>query len=152
MAHKKSREVAYDSFVVQRRTQKESARLAGITPKTMSDWVTKYKWKERRDALLSSAEQGLENLTLILNLKTERLLELERDPKSDPKEKFNLSNEIIGLRKSKNEFEKKNKIPYEVFVTVSDKIMSNILIAIPEKKTQILDFFENLLIEEAERL
>lgn len=152
MAHSKSKEVAYDNYVVQRKTQKESARLAGITTKTMNDWVKKHKWKERRDALLSSAEQGLENLTLILNLKTERLLELERDPESDPKEKFNLSNEIIGLRKSKNEFEKSNKIPYEVYVSVADKIMSNLLIALPEKKTQILDFFETHLTEEAERL
>jgi hypothetical protein len=151
MAHKQSKIIAYDNFVVKRKTQKESARLAKITTKTMGDWVKLHKWKERRDALMSSKENGLENLMLILNLKTEKLLELERDPKSDPTERFNLTNEIAGIRKTKNEFEKANIVPFETYVTVADGLMSGIIKMFPKQKIELLDFFEEHISEVAQK-
>ena len=147
MAHSKSKEVAYNSFVIEKKTQKESARLAGVTPKTMSGWVEKYKWKVRRDALLRSKETGLENLSQLITQYTNKLLELERDPEADPKEKFNLTNQIAALSKTKNDFEKSHKIPFDVYVSISDKIMSALVVSMPNSKNEILDFFEKHISE-----
>lgn len=137
----------YEYYVIQKKTAKESARLCRTTEKTFGNWVKKFNWKNRRDALLTSEENGLENLLELLDLYTEKLLELERDPTSDTKEKFLLTNQLANLRKLKADFEKDNKIPYTTYVNVADGLMTKLVKNFPKQKEELLDWFEEYLTE-----
>ncbi len=151
MAKDLEKKNAYEFYVVQRKTAKESARLARVTEKTMGTWIKTHNWKERRNALMSSSKSGLENICELIEIYSENLLDMERDSNADPKEKLNLVNSIAALRKTKNEFEKNHKVPLDVYIVVADRIMSELVTKHPKQKDQFLDFFEEHLTEVSQK-
>lgn len=158
MAKDRERRLAEDLYIKQRKTAKEVAQLVGVTEKTLGNWVDKYGWKERRSEAISNVKSGIENLNQLINIYTEKAINLETEesqikelPKEEQnvargfliKEKVGLIDAIAKLNKTKENFEKEHRIPYNVYINVTEQIMGEMLEKLPPKmQPKILDFFE----------
>lgn len=149
MAKEIEKEAAYDFYVRNQKTAKETARLVKVTEKTVGNWIKKYKWKKRRDAFLSSTEKGLENLEILIEEYSSKLREMERDPDSSADERFKLIQSIRNLSKTKDDFTKNNQPGFSQIALIADEILSGLVSAIPDRKGAILDYFEEYIIKKA---
>lgn len=159
MAKDKERRLAEELFVKQRKSQREVAKLVGVTEKTIGKWVEEYGWKERRSAAMSNLKSGIENINQLINIYTERAIQIESEDenlsdldekqlaeykKERAKEKISLVDAIAKLNKTKENFEKDHRIPYNVYINVTEQIMGAMLEKVPNKmRPDILDFFED---------
>lgn len=159
MAKDKERRLAEELYVKQRKTAREVAKLVNVTEKTVGRWVDEYGWKERRSAAISSLKSGIENINALINIYTERAIQIENEDedlsdlnekqlaehkKDRAKEKINLVDAIAKLNKTKENFEKDHRIPYNVYINVTEQIMAAQLEKMkPAMRDEILDFFED---------
>ena len=81
MAKDKEKNTARILFVEQGKTQKECARLVGVTEKTLSDWVEKFGWKGERNARMASPVKRMENIKAIITTLSDERIELTRQVK-----------------------------------------------------------------------
>ncbi|WP_329804371.1 DUF1804 family protein [Flavobacterium facile] len=144
MAKIREQKLAEDLYINAKKTAKEIASLVGVSEKTVGDWIVKFKWKERRNAKLSSTTNGLENLNQLIDTYAEKLIAIEQSDKPDAKERARLIDALAKANKSKESFEKDNKIPYNTYINVMELIMGDMLLKIePKHHLPILEFFEN---------
>ena len=144
MAKIREQKLAEDLYIKSKRTAKDIAQLVGVSEKTVGDWVEKFKWKERRNALLGSAQNGLLNINNLIDIYAEKLVEMESDPEADNKDKVKMIDAISKLNKTKDGFEKEHRIPYNTYINVMDLIMSDMIAKIePKHHLVLLEFFEN---------
>lgn len=76
MAKKKEQELAMRYFVDFFKSQKEIAEDLGVTEKTVSAWVTKFKWKEQRDAKMNNSTNRAENIKKVIAELTDSTLDI----------------------------------------------------------------------------
>ena len=144
MAKDRERKLAEGLYIKDKKTAKEIAGLVNVSEKTIGDWVDKFKWKERRNALLTSATNGLQNINNLIDIYAERLIEMENDPDAKEETKIKLVDAIAKLNKTKDGFEKENRIPYNTYINVMEMIMAEMLSKLePKHHAAMLDFFEN---------
>lgn len=144
MAKIREQKLAQDLYIKGKRTAKDIAQLVGVSEKTVGDWVEKFKWKERRNALLGSAQNGLLNINNLIDAYAEKLVEMENDPEAKQDQKTKLVDAIAKLNKTKDGFEKEHRIPYNTYINVMDLIMSDMIAKIePKHHLVLLEFFEN---------
>ena len=144
MAKIREQKLAEDLYIKGKRTAKDIAQLVGVSEKTVGDWVEKFKWKERRNALLGSAQNGLLNINNLIDAYAEKLVEMENDPEAKQDQKTKLVDAIAKLNKTKDGFEKEHRIPYNTYINVMDLIMSDMIAKIDAKHHLVLlEFFEN---------
>lgn len=159
MAKEKERRLAEQLYVKQRKTAKEVAKLVNVTGKTLGKWVEQYGWKDRRNADMASLKSGIENINALINIYAERAIKLEdedddfsdltakelREAKKDrAKEKVGIIDAIAKLNKTKDNFEKDHRIPYNVYINVTEQIMAAQLLKLtPKLQGEVLDFFED---------
>jgi galactitol-specific phosphotransferase system IIB component len=144
MAKIREQKLAEDLYIKGKKTAKEIAQLVGVTEKTVGDWIDKFKWKDRRNALLGSAQNGLLNINTLIDIYAEKLVEMESDPKAESKDKVKMVDAIAKLNKTKDGFEKEHRIPYNTYINVMDLIMSDMIAKIePKYHLVLLEFFEN---------
>ncbi|MFV8351564.1 terminase gpP N-terminus-related DNA-binding protein [Flavobacterium sp. XS2P14] len=144
MAKIREQKLAEDLYIKGKRTAKDIAQLVGVSEKTVGDWVEKFKWKERRNALLGSAQNGLLNINNLIDAYAEKLVEMENDPEAKQDQKTKLVDAIAKLNKTKDGFEKEHRIPYNTYINVMDLIMSDMIAKIePKYHLVLLEFFEN---------
>lgn len=143
MAKDRERRLAEELYVKQQKTAKEISELIGVTEKTIGAWVEKYKWKERRNALMSSISSGLDNINKLIDSYTEKLIEMQSNPENTDTAQFKLVDAIAKLNKTKDNFEKEHRIPYNVYINVMEAIMSAQLHKMkPTHHAAVLEFFE----------
>ena len=143
MAKDRERKLAEDLYIKQKKNAKECADLVGVSEKTVGDWVEKYKWKDRRNALIGSAENGLLNINKLIDVYAERLIEMESDSEAKDSDKVKLVDAIAKLNKTKDGFEKEHRIPYNTYINVMDMIMSDMIVKVePKHHLAIMEFFE----------
>jgi hypothetical protein len=144
MAKIREQKLAEDQYINGKKTAKEIAALVGVTEKTIGDWVEKFKWKDRRNALLSSTKNGLQNINNLIDIYAEKLVEMESDADANNADKIKLVDAIAKLNKTKDGFEKEHRIPYNTYINVMDLIMSDMIAKVnPKIHLEILEFFEN---------
>lgn len=152
MAKDEQRRKAEDMYIKEGKSAKYISDVFKVTPKTVGNWVAKYNWKARRAAHASSIKSAEENFTKLANVYAEKLLLLsQEDPGDDLEEKERISKEevrlgdlIAKLNKSREGFEKNNRIPYNVYINVAEQIMAAQIKTMPEDTHgNILDFFED---------
>lgn len=144
MAKIREQKLAEDLFIKGKKNAKECALLVGVSEKTMGDWVEKFKWKERRNALLGSQQNGLQNINALIDSYADRLIEMENNSDAKIEDKTKLVDAIAKLNKTKDGFEKEHRIPYNSYINVLDLIMSDMLAKIePKHHLTLLEFFEN---------
>ena len=158
MAKDKERRLAEELYIRQKKTAREVAILVGVTEKTLGDWVKKFGWAERRSSAMSSIKSGTENINALINIYTDRAIQMEKEDedlsgysekeladfrRDKAKEKVSLIDSIAKLNKTKENFEKEHRIPYNVYINVTEQIMGEMLAKMPSKtQGPILDFFE----------
>jgi len=98
MAKDKEREIAYIYYVEQGLNAKETAKKAGVTEKSVGNWVAKHFWKEIRTAKQTGPESLIKNYYDLLNKLVEKRLDLENG-KEAPEFK-GLTDEISKISKS----------------------------------------------------
>lgn len=144
MAKIREQKLAEDLYIKGKKTAKEIAHLVGVTEKTIGDWIDKFKWKDRRNALLGSQQNGLQNINNLIDSYAEKLIEMESDDKATQSDKTKLVDAIAKLNKTKDGFEKEHRIPYNTYINVMDLIMSDMIAKIePKHHLALLEFFEN---------
>lgn len=144
MAKIREQKLAEDLYIKGKRTAKDIAQLVGVSEKTVGDWVEKFKWKDRRNALLSSLQNGQSNINNLIDSYSEKLVEMENDPEATQEQKTKLVDALAKLNKTKDGFEKEYRIPYNTYVNVMDLIMSDMLVKVhPKHHIAIMEFFEN---------
>lgn len=144
MAKLREQKLAEDLYIKGKKTAKDIAELVGVTEKTVGDWVEKFKWKDRRNALIGSLDNGLQNINKLIDVYAEKLIEMENNPDSSDNDKIKIVDAISKLNKTKDGFEKENRIPYNTYINVMELIMSEMLSKIDAKHhLSVLEFFEN---------
>jgi predicted transcriptional regulator len=144
MAKIREQKLAEDLYIKGKKTAKDIAQLVGVSEKTVGDWVEKFKWKERRNALLGSQKNGLQNINSLIDMYAENLVAMENDKDARPEQKTKLVDAIAKLNKTKDGFEKEHRIPYNTYINVMDLIMSDMISRVDAKHhLALLEFFEN---------
>lgn len=144
MAKVREQKLAEEMYINGKKTAKEIATLVGVSEKTIGDWVDKFKWKDRRNALIGSAKNGLLNINNLIDIYAEKLVGMESDPEAKDEAKIKLVDAIAKLNKTKDSFEKEHRIPYNTYINVMDLIMSDMIAKMPAPHhLPILEFFEN---------
>jgi hypothetical protein len=143
MAKDRERKLAEGLFIKEKKTAKEVAALVNVSEKTIGEWVEKYKWKDRRNALIGSAQNGLLNINNLIDIYAQRLIEMEGNSEAKDTDKVKLVDAIAKLNKTKDGFEKEHRIPYNTYINVMDLVMSDMLSKVaPQHHIAIMDFFE----------
>lgn len=143
MAKLKEQKLAEDLYINGKKTAKEISGLVCVSEKTVGDWIEKFKWKDRRNARLSSMGSGMENLNKLIDIYAEKLVEMESCAEADPKERARLTDALAKANKAKDSFEKDNKIPYNVYINVMELIMGEMMLKMESKHhLAVLEFFE----------
>lgn len=134
MAKDRERALAQRMYVEQGKEQKEIAHLLGITEKTISSWVTKYRWKSQREAHLNSSRERLENIRRVVSDITEDRLRLKKEARElkssgDEEALREIHKQIVSLddaiskwNKALAGFEKENRITLSMYLEVMDAI------------------------------
>ena len=134
----KFRRSACELIVEQGKTQKEAARLLGVTEKTISGWASEGGWRELRKIRQSSANTARDNILRIIRILSEKRINLESEINSaidtDNKElelqlrseANSLSVEMSKQRKNLESMEKENKLTLGQYVDVFDEIFSDL--------------------------
>ncbi len=144
MAKLREQKLAEDLYIKGKKTAKEIATLVGVTEKTVGDWAEKFKWKDRRNALLGSAQNGLLNINNLIDMYAENLVAMESNPDATQADKTKLVDALAKLNKAKDGFEKEYRIPYNTYINVMDLIMSDMLVKVnPKIHLEVMEFFEN---------
>ena len=146
---------AYKIIVEQGKTQKKAAQLLGVSEKTMSEWANDGKednWRDLRKMRQSAASTARENIHNIINLLSEKRLNLEYriNEAADEgnkdlelrlrKEANQLSADITWQRKNLEGLDKDNKISLGAYMDVFDDIFSAMRTYNPDLFEQTIDF------------
>lgn len=134
MAKTKERQVAEKMFIDFHKSQKEIAEELDLTEKTVSNWVNKYAWKQRRDAKLNNTATRSENIKKVIGELTECSLEnmkriREAEARNDQaevldlkKESTRISQEIGMYQKALEKIEKDFKVSLSTYLEVMEEI------------------------------
>lgn len=134
MAKTKERQVAEKMFIDFHKSQKEIAEELGLTEKTVSNWVNKHAWKQRRDAKLNNTSTRSENIKKVIGELTECSLEnmkriREAEARNDQaevldlkKESTRISQEIGMYQKALEKIEKDFKVSLSTYLEVMEEI------------------------------
>ena len=154
MAKDQEKKLARIYFIKQGKTAKEIANLLSLTEKTVSTWVngSKPSWKELRNAQLVELDFLANDFKELINDLVEKRLELSKDSKANPKDKYKLTMEIKMLRTEYNSIVKKDGVTLDKYLGVMDQIFSAMQIEHPELFVKLLDFQEKHLNEVAKKL
>ncbi len=154
MAKLKERNLAYIYYVEHGKTFKESARLAGVTEKTVGKWAEEFGWKNKRIAQTNSKNSQIRNIKEILSLFAEEQLDLARQLKDantndDKEEVLNIRSQMASIgdqvskwNKTLENINKANKITLEVYLNVMESIFKSVQVHSPKLFSDLLDFQE----------
>lgn len=164
MAKIDERRVAEFYFCEKFYTQKEAARKAGVSEKTVGVWVKRFGWKKKQETYFNKTKSRTERVKELISKLTERNLEIFSEIKEAEKE--NNNDKIVELRKESNklsqevamqskllqQIDKESRITLGVYMEVMESIFRHmqVLDAVLHKKT--LDFQEQHLNEMAIKL
>jgi transposase len=157
----KTKRSAYEYVVVQGYLQAETAKILGISEKTLSSWARAGGWRELRKARQSAVSTTNNNLKNIISLLSEERLRKENEihdaQRTGDKElelKLRKEASIIGddigkINKSLKDNEKSNGITLGLYIDIMDDIfnnlrVSNLKIRCPKCGTEIDLFGETL--------
>ncbi len=134
MAKNQEQVVAKKLFVELYKTQNEIADDLGVTPKTIGEWVKKFKWKEERDARINNTTNRAENIKKVIGGLTERTLDVmaqievarENGDKAQElllsKETTRIAQEVGMYQKALEKLDKNFKISLSVYLEVMEDI------------------------------
>ncbi|TWP23521.1 hypothetical protein ETU10_07295 [Apibacter muscae] len=159
MAKEAEKKRAYDYYVNQGKTAKETAGLSGVTEKTIGEWIKKGNWKGLRHTKANSKAERLTNIQQIIDSLAEDRIQVQRDisselEKEEPNKTYindlrrqavSISDEISKWNKTLTNFDKENKISLSVYIEVMNDIFDNLKKYDPKIFASTVDFQEEHL-------
>lgn len=154
MAKERERRTAHILYVEQKKTAKEVAELVGVSEKTLSDWVVKFKWKTERDARNTSPYKRIENIeNIITDLAEERIVlgrqlivaEKEGNKELVDETRKNISkidDAVSKWNKTLRDINKEARIPLSTYLEVMQTIFEALQHYNPKLYMQSLEFQE----------
>lgn len=154
MAKERERRTAHILYVEQKKTAKEVSDLVGVSEKTLSDWVIKFKWKTERNARNTSPTQRIANIENIIAGLAEERIELSRhlseSEKAGNKEDVDeirkqiskLDDAVSKWNKTLRDINKESKIPLSTYLEVMQSIFEALQHYDAKIFMQTLDFQE----------
>lgn len=135
--YEKLYQTAYLLVVVQNYTQRVASDRLGVSEKTMSEWATKGDWDRIKKARQSATGTASENIRRIIELISERRLEIEEQigyaqSAGDKEAELDLLKKAKGLS---DEISKQNKTLQEIdknsftlgkYIDIMDDIFNNL--------------------------
>jgi len=161
---KKERQLAYLYYVEHGLSGKECARKAGVTQKTVSAWVARYRWKEERNARILSLNQRIEHMREVLGGLAEESVMLTRQLREASKRGdrgaandlrlalASISDQASKWTKSLDTIQTKERVSLSVYLTVMDELFRAIHARHPDIYHQLIDFQEDLVHRKAAEL
>lgn len=155
MAKERERRLAHILYVDQKKTAKEVAEMVGVSEKTLSDWVAKFKWKTERDARNTSPGKRIANIeSIISGLADERielssrLIESEKDADKEGvneirKQISKLDDAVSKWNKTLRDINKDARIPLATYLDVMQSIFDALQAYDPKLYMQTLSFQES---------
>ncbi len=135
MAKNKERITARILYVEQGKTQKEVAKLVGVSEKTVSDWVKKFAWRAARNAKLTNTKSRVVNIKQIISGFAESRIELQRelselissnsnkDRQSEIREEMaRIDSGVANWNKTLSQVDKKSRITLGTYIYVMETI------------------------------
>jgi len=162
MAKGKEEKLAYEYYVNQKKTAKETAMRVGVTEKTIGEWVKKNAWKKLRDAQVNSAATRLNDIREVISLLTEQRIKIQKQigeveatmmetgEKKDllfdlRKSAVAVSDEISKWNKALESLDRQNRISLTVYIEVMNDIFDNLREYDPKLFAKTMDFQEQHL-------
>ncbi|MDR1155287.1 MAG: hypothetical protein LBL04_11320 [Bacteroidales bacterium] len=150
--YEKLRRSAYEYVVVQDCTQVQTAKILGVSEKTLSDWARDGGWRELRKARQSAVSTANSNLKNIISLLSEQRLKIEqeiheaqnaedRGSELELRRKANLiSDDLSKLNKTLRDNDKSGGITLGIYIDIMDDIFNNLRIFNMDLYEQTLEF------------
>ena len=154
MAKERERKLARILYVEQKKTAKETAEMVGVSEKTLSDWVTRYKWKLERDARDTSPTKRINNIENIISGLADERIELGRrlaesekagnrqDVDDIRKQISKLDDAVSKWNKTLRDINKESRIPLSTYLEVMQSIFDALQAYDPKLYMQTLNFQE----------
>lgn len=143
---------AYEYIVIQGKTQKETAKLLGISEQTLSEWSRESNWKDQRKARQQSTRTESDNIRQIIRLNSERRLIIETeiaDAIKDNNKKLEselraeanrLSDNTAKWAKTLREMDKNNKYSLGELINMMDDLFNDMRLNDPELFEKTINF------------
>ncbi len=164
MIKKDKASIARQLFVKQHKSQKEIARLTGVTEQTVCAWVKKFNWKEERDAHLNGSAQTVKDIRKVLSDLAQRRIELgklqekaAKDEDTETLRKLNksaaaISDETSKWNKTLQQLEGRNHLPLSLYIEIVTDIFNAMMKEDEALHFKTIDFQERHLQEVCKRL
>jgi hypothetical protein len=162
MAKEREKKLAFEYYVNQKKTAKDTALQVGVTEKTIGEWIRKSNWKKIQEARVNSKEEQLDNIREVISILTNDRIAIQKEidqinetilPLDEKKESImelrkqaaSVSDEISKWNKTLENIDKENRISISVYLEVMEDIFNNLKENEPSLYTQTLDFQERHL-------
>jgi|GEM_PF-335053 len=144
-------------FYMQFKEQKEIASLVGVSEKTVTQWVSKYGWKQEREARVNGSKSRIGSIKEVIGKLTDQRLSLfdkvkEAENRGDKEESLALSkqatsigDEVSKYNKTLENLDEKNRISLSTYIEVLDDIFNALNRKEPRLYVQTLEFQEEHL-------
>ena len=145
--YNKLQHTAYRYVVAQGYSQKDAAKMLGVSEVSMSNWARDGKWKEQREARQQTSEADVQNLKQIIRLLSRRRLDIELQIHDAIKE-ADADQEIVLRKEARaisDEIAKQNKtllsLEKDIQYTLGDliNIMDDVFTALREYDEELFD-------------
>lgn len=139
------------------KSQKDIAKLVNVQEKTVSNWVTKYGWKQEREARFIGRRTQEENLRTLISDLAEKAIRIESEMelarKRDETDKFlQLQTELNRVTDAASKWNKQleavskeNRVSLATYIQVMEQIFEAVRIYSPKLYMEMLDFQEEHL-------
>ena len=133
----KRKEHARLLYTRERLNQKEAAKRAGVSEKTMGAWVNKYKWDAERSALTITKERQLTMMHHALNEINDAIANREEGKRfATPGEADTIMKYAAAINKLETD------CGIAETISVLTEVTSYVRLANPEKAKEIVDMFD----------
>lgn len=160
MAKEREKKLAFEYYVNQKKTAKDTALQVGVAEKTVGDWIKKGNWKKLQQARVNSKVEQLDNIREVISILTndriaiqkeidqinETILPLDQKKNSIMelrKQAASVSDEISKWNKTLENIDKENRISISIYLEVMEDIFNNLKENEPSLYTQTLNFQES---------
>ena len=157
MAKEREQKIARLLYVEQGKTAKEISALVGVSEQTLTKWVSKFGWRDQRNALIANPGIREDNIRQLINELSEQRLELSRqlrdaDKSADTalahdlrKQMYQIDDAVSKWNKTLINIKKETQISLATYLNVMEMLFDALRQHDEKKYLGLLDFQEQHL-------
>lgn len=157
MAKEREQKIARLLYVEQGKTAKEISSLIGVSEVTLSKWVTKFGWRDQRNAIIANPGVREDNIKQLINGLTEQRLEVaaqlrDAEHKGDSQLAFDIRKQLSQIddavskwNKTLQNVKKESQISLSTYLSVMEMIFDSLRQFDEKLYLKMIDFQEHHL-------